>query len=1318
MFANKSLEEIRDIINQFEGDIGKVSMLFLSADLNFSDQQELLGQLIVDILKEAKYKNKAEANAYIQSIDNVEADAKKALSILGKGITYFSSLPKIGKFFSDVDFDMFWQRTSRGNKTGRIIGKYSHSWYKTLSSFIKGNNSAISGAIEEGDNLKLNQALINKYSWLNQYTDFIDLTRLPEIISNPVFSQYSSYFNPAQADAYKQQLISTIGEYEYNRLVVQQTMLIEDFTQKITNELQTLMSANGLVGPTASPADLPMNIIDHYNIFTKRHSPFEFINSHNSNQNGKVSYVSNQTGNQYQSFINYNTYIPKKEVEKYDPVSGRSFTENSDFYDADFAQIESNPALLKFWETISPALEWMNSKLSDSNTTLSHNSFLAMEKSFVNDILLNKNVGIAKKAMYMLRETATMFKNLTSAKDTKLGADQTDNISKGIIRTLEDPVNRNMKALMMKFSRILNSTVTAKTEIELLKAPAEIQKTFEEITGRSVSEIVQEHGTSISVGALREYITNQVIQEQTFNLPVMLRAYLDATSTYAAQKESFPKINILKGMYDNKSKYESSKQENTLIEQSIRDNKTQKGIENKRINSQTRMNHWINKSVKGVQDAPYWFKLGKNYSKEEKNFKTEAEKYIASINERINQSSDPDEISALEGELADAQNILDNIGQYYTAAAIYDTVVNKWTILLGLGWKIKAQVMNRMQGLWSALVHDTGRYWSPGNIYAANAFVNRKGLRYIPGMSSYKNEVRKVKLLVQKLGVLQDATNELDRAKGDSGLRGVAKKVNPFYLVEYVEWHNQVPQILAMLMDEYITHPTLLDENGNPVKIPVFNGHSTTIKLQDGSDYTIEYGLPAYNVEKGKLVLKPEFKTDTDTNKETWEDFTSSESSTVTKKIDTTLAVLNGDYRSDSNTFIKSGPLGRTLMGFKTWVATNLWSRFASNQTNINLGLKNFDGAYTGALKSGKTNVAGAGLITTSIGIGVLATGGTLGLVGGGITFLGMAGYAARQSYLRRKAMQEESKALLQMCAAIQGVLKKSVGLPINLVSGKNIIKAHSFNELNISETEKQNLRFLVNEVTLLLTSFLTTLMVKSMLSGDDEAEEPKTLDGKHPNPYYYQKQQSDDDKSTAYILENTLTELIKAGTLFYNAGEMYNTAFRSAGIEGWTNKAGKIGEQVMKIVFKGDDNIIDKGVYEGNSKLGVLTSQALMPGIVTDALFSKEDKEEKTMSKKALELAGYASYMEKDIVNNQVIDYWYDTDYKKDKRDVTKERKAFKEERAKYWEKEFNVDSLPDDVKKIVQDRITSIINKEVEAQKPTPNRALYDEKQQKIEE
>ena len=89
---------------------------------------------------------------------------------------------------------------------------------------------------------------------------------------------------------------------------------------------------------------------------------------------------------------------------------------------------------------------------------------------------------------------------------------------------------------------------------------------------------------------------------------------------------------------------------------------------------------------------------------------------------------------------------------------------------------------------------------------------------------------------------------------------------------------------------------------------------------------------------------------------------------------------------------------------------------------------------------------------------------------------------------------------------------------------------------------------------------------------------------------------------------------------------------------------------------------------------------------------------------------------MEKDQVNNQVIDSWYDSDYKVDKRDIAKERKKFKEERTTYWEKEFNIDKFPDNIKKVVQDRITTIVNKEVEAQKPTPNRALYDDNQQKI--
>lgn len=1299
MFGGSSLEEIKDIVNQYEGDISKVSMLFLSADLNFSKQQELLGQLIVDVLKEAKYKNKAEANGYIQGITDTEVQAKNALKALGFGLSYFEGLPIIGKYLSDVSYDLFYQKTNAGNRTGRLIGKFSHGWFKAFANFSRQNSSAITEAIKEEDSTKLNKALVNKYNWLNENANFIEVQKLPEIQSNTAFSNFSSYFNTAEAASYKQQLIAEIGEHEYKRIVLQQTMLLEDFNQKIAGELGEIMARLGVT----SPAELSLDVIDNYNIFVKRHSPFEFIDSHNSDQQGRVSYIKGQTGNQYQSFMNYNTYVPKKEVQRYDPVSGISSTKDSGYYDKNFEQIESNQDLLKFWETASEATEWMNSKIVDSETQLSHNSLLAMSRSLT-DVLLNKNIGIAKKAVFIYQQTAETIRNLFTARLSNISADQTDYISKGSIKTIQEPVNQRMKIATMKLSRMLGTTITSSSSIDLTKLNGEAKKLVQEITNKDLSTLLTEYGTSFPVNILREYVTNQVLEEQTFNLPVMLRAYLDAAGSYAAQKESLPKINILKSIYDEKVKHKPVQQENAQIDQAIRDNRTKKGIENRRINSQTRMNHWINKSVKGIEDKTYWIKLGKNYSQGEREFKKEAEKYLAELNEKISQTVDQVEIDTIQAEIDDMKHVLDNIGQYYTAAAIYDSVINRYAIFKGLGFNIKAQMMNRLQGLWSALVHDTGRFWTPGNIYPAQAFVNRKGLRYIPGMSTYKNEVRKAKLLIEKLGVIQDATNELDRAKGNSGLIGVAKKVNPFYLVEYVEWHNQAPEVLAMLMDQYIESPTLIDEQGNKIKVPLFNAETTTVKLQGGGTHTFEYGFPAYNIKDGQLVLKPEF--DTEDNKKTWEAFASEEASTVTKKMDITLALINGDYRPDSNVVVKNNPLGRSLMGFKTWMATNFWVRFASKQSNVNLGLKDFDGAYTGSLGSATTSVAGTALIGGSLGVATLAGG--LGIIGGLGTLAVVAGYSGVQAYRHRKAVQQDVQALKQITAAIQGIVKKSVGLPLNLVAGKDIIKAHSFNELNsLSETEKQNLKFLVNEATLLLHSLLVLVLTKS-LGGDDEEDEPKTIGG-NPNPYYYMDKEADEDKGYYILAENLLTELITSGTLFFNASEMYNSVFSAAAVEGWTNKIGKLGESLVDVYVKGKDDTVTKGVYKGSSKIGVKTAEAFLPGIVVEKLFRDETQEDTN-------LLGFGRYMEKDFKNNQIVDAYFDSDYKLDKREAETARKEFKKQREEYWAKEFQLDSYQGAEKKMIEDYMKKIIEKEALMQNPNPNRALYDESQVKI--
>ncbi len=249
----------------------------------------------------------------------------------------------------------------------------------------------------------------------------------------------------------------------------------------------------------------------------------------------------------------------------------------------------------------------------------------------------------------------------------------------------------------------------------------------------------------------------------------------------------------------------------------------------------------------------------------------------------------------------------------------------------------------------------------------------------------------------------------------------------------------------------------------------------------------------------------------------------------------------------------------------------------------------------------------------------------------------------------------------------------------------------------------------MVNEMTLIMTGLLLQLMVKGAF-GDDEDKEPKTMNKeKSINPYFYSKKE--ESKGLMHLAENVLTELIGSGSMFISATEMYDTATGVAPFEIWVKKAGKIGDAVIGALFTEESDIIEQGLYKGHSKVGIAFAEGLLPGVVTQNLFG--EIEDLTLGESVLYKSGFGKQMEKDFRPNQIIDEWYDSDYKVDKREASKQRKEFKEERQEYWEKEFKVSELDDNQKVFVEERIKKIINKELEAQKPMPNRALYDENQ-----
>jgi hypothetical protein len=1274
LYPDMQLEEIRDKLLSAKSDIGIASMLFATVDKEFGGQDSAIAQLIRLELENTRNRMKPQATKLIQEINNIQGRVKTKLLDKGHGISF----GPINKLTSEVSYDLFYQKTSNGNKTDKLINKFSGKWFKDVSSFMRTNAEESSEAWKTKDFEAVNKALVNRYNWLKDRTDFIEIGRLPEIINNPAFTNFNQFFNPGESLNYKQELIGKIGQYNYNKLVETQKESLEDFILSLSNEKTYLMDIYGVTNFDA----LDEGVKAHYGIFEKRNNPFEFLTSHNSGQEGRIDFVMGQTGNQYQSHLKYNSYIPKQQVTTYNSV-GESRIEDSGYFDSNFSEIENDADLLKFWEILAEATQYMNSTLSDSKTTLSHNSLLKMSKGMT-DTLLDKRLDILNKTTSLLSDTGQTIKDMmsTNIRDTK--ANDITDVNKAGIQTIQDEVANRYKMFEMQFKRV--SKVDNVSSINPRTLNQESQDLLERLTGLNVSEIISAYGNKVNIPFLaKEVLTNQVMEDQTFNLPVMMRAYLDVVSEYKAQKEALPKINIYKDLYDTVQLEKAEVKSGIYAEirgvaNRILLKQREYGLQDKRVRGQLRTQSWINKNVKGVEDKDYWGKMGKNLNSGEKAYKQEAEQYITYLERKIEETIDNDKAIALQHEIGEIKYQIDNLGMTYTWASIYNTLINRFGIFLGLGWNVPSQFFNRFQGWYQGMINDTGRYWTAGNFYAANAFVNRKGVRYIPGMNSYRNEVKKAKLLTEKMGYIQDNTNELDRARRESGFTGWTRKFNPFYLTEYTEWHNQVPQALSILMDSTIKS-TSVDAQGNAIHVPIFDGHNQT--------------FPAYNIVDGELVLKSEFRTPE--NIETWENFNSNAYTDVKSKITDTIALLNGDYSKTGSTYIKNYTLGKSLMMFKTWMPNQYFLRFAKNQSSVSLGLQDFDGSYAGALSNKKTNIGSTAALGLNIGITSTMT---LGLGLGGITLLGLAAYSYKMNKSNKNVDGESLQAMTQLSAVGKAILKKSIGLPVNIVSGRNLIKAHDFNELNISDSDRQNLQFIINEVVGLLWLTLGKVLIKSLM-GDDDEKEPKTLDGETPNPYYGQGEK---DKTYYNILENSVTRLIEDASMFTNAQGMYSAISKPAGIDSWFTRIAQFSDGLQKKLIT-DDDTLQTGENAGESKLWKSVGKLTMPGIFNE--WSGGD----------FKSFGFSKYGEREWKPGEVMDAAFWSDYKKDLKSLKSDRAKAKTELTEYWEKEYDIDNADPAVKVLLEAEISKLVKAELEATYSLKIRTLYDEEQNEIE-
>lgn len=1275
MFPERELEEIRDELMDEHQGASFISALFMPTGKQLKSKDSLLAQMIRLEVDKKRGEAKTHASRLIARLTDMTPKINKILKAKGQDVTWNALDHRFFKgVFSNISYDVFKQFDQFGNRTDRLISKFSANWQTALADKLHKLGEKMSEAIADNDLDKKNEVLSQKFNWLNDNANFFDISRVPEIINNDLFQGWKSRFNYDEAEAYKAEIIAQIGVHEYNKMVEKQKDMLEDYRIEMKNIIGDIFAEEGVT----SYDDLSYEGQYRVKLITAVNDPFQLIDSQKHRQGGRVDVVHGNSSEQYHSQIKYNTYFPKKEVTEFDTETESDVTVTGEYYDNRFDEIENDTDLYEYWNLLNESAEFINMNIADGRTRLHNNSLPKLGKTIV-DMLLDKTLSGSERMMILRQSTVDFIKDAFSMSAERI--DRGEEVNKGqLANTINAEVGSMIRVQKMKLARIRPNGLDKKTNyLDLTQESAEVIQFFNDLTGTSGAvELMQKVGTDINIHEMmKSFLTDRVMQEQTLNLPVIMRAFLDMSAEYRARKDAQPTVRLMKDLYHGIKPKKSKRQKDydkAGVLNTVR--KYKQLAENRlfgrdREMSRTKMEDFYRRNVLATSDAESWIKmtfLPKNYTRGEKELRTELKHRLDHLKELIESAEDTGDtqtIMELEEARIQIQNELDNMGKVYTAANFWNAVINRFAIYKGLAWNVKAMTINRFQGWYQGVINDTGKYWTKGNFVVANGFINRRAFAKIAPNSTYGQEMEKVETLINHFELL-DATNEIDRARNASGATGFFKKIQPFYLTEATEWFNQTPEVLSIVMDQEIT-----DKNGNTVK--VFDGRS----------------MPAHKLVDGKLILKDEFKTQDNITR--WEDFLSPEFRDMQAKVGATLKVMNGDYSKTGTTYAKSFILGKTVTMFKTWLSMQVWQRFAYKQSDLELGIKDFDGFYTGSFGSEKTRG-----IATAGSMGAIAAATLIGLPSGlgiGIA-VGLGAYMVKQHYSNRTAreeMGEDVQYARQLLGAVKAILSKGMTIPaktiVNIIPsktirGKLVFPEYEFDDLNLSDQEKQNIHTLMNEYTVIMGLVAMKAMLAALFTGDDE-EEPKTVAGRgsRDNPFRKSDGASDKDKAYANLIENYTSRIIDDVTMYYNPNAFYNT-LKVDGV-------GRLMEQtdaLFKALMDGDGEKVNKNIRG-------LT----MPSVTSG-------------------WGGFKPYTEREYENNELMDKIFRSDYKQDRMDLTKDRKEFADDMLEKLREETDYYNQSDEVQLKLDEKIDNKINQYKKKLFRTPDRRLYDENQKEI--
>jgi hypothetical protein len=1064
-----------------------------------------------------------------------------------------------------ISYDLFKAEDKNGLFKDAIVQRYDSSYAEERNKMFNTFKQDLDNAYQTPDPVRRDQLVAaahnKKRNWFKKHTVVLDIRKMPEITA-PGYN-----YTQAEQDAYRQELVDILGEQGYKEELAKQEKLIKDYESMLDIVTDSIAAEGGTAAEQAAKVAK----------WTERNNPFALVNDY---------YENASTGMGKNPSMTYNYAVPRRKRVNMTMVNGVltpvQTTFDTGYYDKKFEIIEENDTLKEFHDLLMGVQQKMFDVMPlDVRRKFNANSLPSLAKNLI-EILTSPHTTffekISEAARYMYDKIRGLFginvqNSLSHAKVDPITGRAEYEINTDFLNSNKEEINSRYQVEILRLKQALGISLTQPfTQYNVYNLNTMNQDALNIIaenlgTEANVAAIMAklpgENALAFEVGkVIRSGITNQIVQEKSFDLPKILKLYSYMTMEYAARQEVLPIMEMMKGHYEEIKEPTVTNTGATVTNASTKET----ALEGVRVNANKQMESWFNRAVLGNYGSKNEFgdttlkrhlPLGLTNNQRINSFtsalSTTITGRILNTDEKIMQGKIPELLSALEYEMASpgitAENMakaqklhnrLTNqeaqLGKTFAFTAFFDAMFN-FIRLKGLGWNLSSYVTNFAEGQIANLIVDaSGDYFKPGNINRANNIVKGSWLKNMTGGKVETKGAKLTRVLMDRYRILQDASNELQKASNKSAFSQV-NKLNPFYGTHRTEYMNQAPLMLAVLMDQEIT-----DKDGNVSNV-----------------------LDAMNPDG---TLKPEFHLHADpaqdSNRLNWENANGDAYNDFSSHMIKTIVNTHGDYDQLRGNMASERLTGKALLMFKRWMGRQFYQRFAMvPQTDLEVGVKEYKGRYL-------SHTRGSGLLHGAI-VGFAGAGPV------GALALGTAGFAMGHFMGENTGFNF----LKEMAFVTKNLFLSLAGIPVNWIAGKTVLKPFSGGTTALTERGQRNFHANMIDMSMQLFWIGFLLATKAMLWDDDD--------------------DSDDDRRKAHnILANRFIQLSSQASMYANPVEAYE-AFSDIPVKRFFTDVIKVATEAQDY-FEGEDTLAG-GPNAGQSALGNQIKKTFFPGIAKGGL-------------------------------------------------------------------------------------------------------------------